>query len=102
MLDNVHHTGKSGTGRQFGRPFPYNIDHLASRHHVEEKASMPVSKPTRSRAILHPIGIIRSTLKNRSGAPRQGSEGAPDAWVEINAPVAHALDGLKAGDEIIV
>lgn len=63
---------------------------------------MPVSKPTRSRAILHPIGIIRSTLKNRSGAPRQGSEGAPDAWVEINAPVAHALDGLKAGDEIIV
>lgn len=53
------------------------------------------------RALLHPIGIIRSTLKARHNAPRQGSEGAPDAWIEIDARLVPALDGLKAGDEII-
>ena len=30
---------------------------------------------------LRPIGIIRSVLTGRADAPRQGSEGAPDAWV---------------------
>ena len=51
---------------------------------------------------LRPIGVIRSTLRARAGAPRQGSEGAPDAWIEINALFLKALDGVKAGDEIIV
>ena len=32
----------------------------------------------------------------------QGSEGAPDAWLELNAFVTDALDGLAAGHEIIV
>ncbi len=41
-------------------------------------------KPKRSeRFDLRPIGVIRSTLKERSEAPKQGSEGAPDAWIEI-------------------
>ena len=40
---------------------------------------------------IHPIGIIRSSLENRKNAPRQGNEGAPDAWLEINAAVADAL-----------
>lgn len=41
-------------------------------------------KPKRSgRFSLRPIGVIHSTLKKRSEAPKQGSEGAPDAWIEI-------------------
>ena len=32
----------------------------------------------------------------------QGSEGAPDAWLEVNASVAAALDGLVPGSEIVV
>lgn len=48
------------------------------------------------------IGVIRSTLKNRKGAPRQGSEGAPDVWLEVDPVVSPALDGLKAGEDIIV
>ena len=52
--------------------------------------------------MLRPIGVIRSTLKDRIGAPRQGSEGAPDAWLEIDPDVAEALEGLSPGDEIIV
>jgi tRNA-Thr(GGU) m(6)t(6)A37 methyltransferase TsaA len=53
-------------------------------------------------AQLRAIGIIRSTIKTRAEAPKQGSEGAPDAWVEVRASVARGLDGLKTGDEIIV
>ena len=56
----------------------------------------------RRRAQLRPIGVIRSRLKKRANAPKQGSEGAPDAWLEINSDVAPGLDGLAAGDEIIV
>lgn len=55
-----------------------------------------------ARAQLRPVGVIRSTIKTPAQAPRQGSEGAPDAWLEVRAFAAAALDGLAAGDEIIV
>jgi len=32
----------------------------------------------------------------------QGSEGAPDAWIDVAPWAAEALDGLAAGDELIV
>jgi tRNA-Thr(GGU) m(6)t(6)A37 methyltransferase TsaA len=51
---------------------------------------------------LNPIGMIRSELKERSKAPKQGSEGAPDAWIEMCPGMKQAVDGLAAGDEIIV
>jgi tRNA-Thr(GGU) m(6)t(6)A37 methyltransferase TsaA len=51
---------------------------------------------------IEPIGVIRSTLTNREAAPRQGEEGAPDAWLELHPAVAAGLDGIVAGDEIIV
>ena len=51
---------------------------------------------------LRPIGVIKSTLKSRSKAPKQGSEGAPDAWLNVHAWAADALHRLAAGDEIIV
>ena len=54
------------------------------------------------RAQLRPIGVIRSSIKNRRDAPKQGSEGAPDAWLEVQPALAQALDGLKPGDEIIL
>ncbi|HKE34125.1 MAG TPA: tRNA (N6-threonylcarbamoyladenosine(37)-N6)-methyltransferase TrmO [Candidatus Acidoferrum sp.] len=56
----------------------------------------------RKRAELRLIGLIRSSIRQRSEAPKQGSEGAPDAWLEVNALVAAGLDGLAVGDEIIV
>ena len=55
-----------------------------------------------SRAQLRPIGVIKSALKSRHGAPKQGSEGAPDAWLEVHSFAAKAIDGLHVGDEIIV
>ena len=39
---------------------------------------------------LDPIGFIRSTVKGREDAPRQGPEGAPDAWLEIEPRFAEA------------
>ena len=48
------------------------------------------------------VGVLQSDLKNRKNAPRQGGEGAPDAWLEVHAFAAPALDGLRVGDEILV
>jgi tRNA-Thr(GGU) m(6)t(6)A37 methyltransferase TsaA len=51
---------------------------------------------------LEPIGFIRSALKRRKNAPRQGAEGAPDAWLEISRRFATGLAGINVGDEMIV
>ena len=51
---------------------------------------------------VRPIGFIRSELKRRGDAPRQGSEGAPDAWLEINAPFADGLRDITAGQQLVV
>lgn len=51
---------------------------------------------------LEPIGFIESPLKNREGAPRQGHEGAPDAWVNVNPKFVEAMHGLAVGDLIIL
>lgn len=48
------------------------------------------------------IGVIHSTLKQRKNAPRQGAEGAPDAWLEVHAFAAPALEGLAVGDAVVV
>jgi tRNA-Thr(GGU) m(6)t(6)A37 methyltransferase TsaA len=53
-------------------------------------------------APLEPVGVIRSALKERKRAPRQGDEGAPDAWLEVRPELATALSGISAGDELLV
>jgi tRNA-Thr(GGU) m(6)t(6)A37 methyltransferase TsaA len=52
--------------------------------------------------LLTPIGSIRSTLRTLEEAPRQSSEGAPDAWLEVEPRFARGLLGLAPGDELIV
>ena len=49
-----------------------------------------------------PIGFIRSDLKTRDEAPRQGPEGAPGAWLEVSPCFAQGLQGVVVGQEIIV
>ena len=51
---------------------------------------------------IESIGVIRSELASLENAPRQGDEGAPDAWLELTAAVAQGLVGIKVGDELIV
>ena len=51
---------------------------------------------------LTPIGWIESPLTDRASAPKQGDEGAPEAWLVLRADVAAGLDGIEPGDEMIV
>ena len=51
---------------------------------------------------LYPPGFLHSPLKDRGEAPNQGREGAPDAWLEVDATVAEGLEGIEVGDELIV
>ena len=51
---------------------------------------------------LVPIGVVSSPLTDPAAAPKQGFEGAPDAWLVLEPRVAAGLDGMRPGDEIIV
>ena len=55
-----------------------------------------------SDARLRPVGVIRSELRALGDAPKQGSEGAPDAWLEVHAWAAEGLEGVGVGDEVLV
>jgi tRNA-Thr(GGU) m(6)t(6)A37 methyltransferase TsaA len=48
------------------------------------------------------IGRVESPLKDRASAPKQGDEGAPEAWLAFEAGFATALDGIAVGDEMLL
>lgn len=48
------------------------------------------------------IGHVRSALQDRATAPRQGNEGAPEAWLEFDPSVATGLRDLHVGEEAIL
>src|SRR5262249_24414871 len=49
-----------------------------------------------------PIGRVESSLTDRGAAPKQGDEGAPDAWLVFEPAVVPGLDGIRPGDRIVV
>jgi len=51
---------------------------------------------------LRPIGRIASPLALLEESPKQGFEGAPDAWLDVEPWASEALLGLAAGDQILV
>jgi tRNA-Thr(GGU) m(6)t(6)A37 methyltransferase TsaA len=51
---------------------------------------------------LTPIGYVDSPLHDRADAPRQGSEGAPDAWIALEPQFAEAARDLRVGDEVLL
>ena len=48
------------------------------------------------------VGIVESPLTDRASAPKQGDEGAPEAWLAFEPAFADALDGIAAGDVLLV
>ncbi len=54
------------------------------------------------RVELVPIGRVSSPLTDLAAAPRQGDEGAPEAWIVLSPAVAAGLEGIGAGDELVV
>ena len=51
---------------------------------------------------LRQIGTVRSPLKDIRDCPRQESEDAPGAWIDIEPEYIDALEGLVPGAEILV
>src|SRR5687768_9794969 len=51
---------------------------------------------------VRPIGRVESSLTSTADAPRQGDEGAPDAYLILDPGVQTGLDGIATGDEIIL
>jgi tRNA-Thr(GGU) m(6)t(6)A37 methyltransferase TsaA len=51
---------------------------------------------------LTPIGWVESPLTERSSAPHQADEGAPEAWLVFAPAVLDGLQGLHAGDQVVV
>jgi len=51
---------------------------------------------------VHPIGQVESPLVDRAIAPKQGFEGAPDAWLVFHPDVLDGIRDLAAGAEIVV
>jgi tRNA-Thr(GGU) m(6)t(6)A37 methyltransferase TsaA len=51
---------------------------------------------------LIPIGWVESPLTDRASAPKQGHEGSPEAWLVFERRVLEGLEGIRAGDEVIV
>ena len=52
--------------------------------------------------LVKPVGWVRSSLERRENAPKQGSEGAPDAWLDMTESVVVALDGLAVGQDVLL
>ena len=52
--------------------------------------------------VVEPIGVVRSSLLSAKSAPKQGTEGAPSAWIDLDARFATALSGLSIGDRLVV
>jgi tRNA-Thr(GGU) m(6)t(6)A37 methyltransferase TsaA len=48
------------------------------------------------------IGAVQSPLKDLDSAPKQGDEGAPEAWLSFSEGMAAGLHGIAAGDELFV
>ena len=51
---------------------------------------------------LRPIGVVESPLRDPGDAPKQGDEGAPDAWLVLDAAVAPGLADLRHGSQVVV
>jgi tRNA-Thr(GGU) m(6)t(6)A37 methyltransferase TsaA len=51
---------------------------------------------------LTPIGRVQSPLTDPATAPKQGHEGAPEAWLVFEPRVLAGLADLRAGDDIFV
>jgi tRNA-Thr(GGU) m(6)t(6)A37 methyltransferase TsaA len=55
-----------------------------------------------ARLEVMPIGVVESELTDRATAPKQGNEGAPEAWLVFEPAVLEGLEGIRPGDQVII
>jgi tRNA-Thr(GGU) m(6)t(6)A37 methyltransferase TsaA len=51
---------------------------------------------------LTPIGHVESSLADPATAPKQGTEGGPDAWLVFEPEVLEALQDIRPGDQVLL
>jgi tRNA-Thr(GGU) m(6)t(6)A37 methyltransferase TsaA len=51
---------------------------------------------------FEPIGVVRSPLRSRKDAPRSARDGAPAAVLELGERFAAALEGVRAGMDLVL
>ena len=51
---------------------------------------------------IRPIGYVESPLVDRGTAPKQGFEGAPDAWLVFNSDAVEGIRDLAVGADVFV
>ena len=51
---------------------------------------------------VHPVGRVDSPLVDRDLAPRQGDEGAPNAWLVFEPAARQGIANFTVGSELIV
>jgi tRNA-Thr(GGU) m(6)t(6)A37 methyltransferase TsaA len=51
---------------------------------------------------LAPVGRVESPLTDPAEAPKQGFEGAPEAWLVFEPAVMEAVADIRPGDELVV
>jgi tRNA-Thr(GGU) m(6)t(6)A37 methyltransferase TsaA len=51
---------------------------------------------------VRPVGRVESPLADRETAPKQGFEGAPDAWLVFDPDVAEGIRDLAVGADVFV
>jgi tRNA-Thr(GGU) m(6)t(6)A37 methyltransferase TsaA len=51
---------------------------------------------------VEPVGRVESPLTDRADAPRQGDEGAPEAWLAFEPRVGEALRDLRPGADVLL
>jgi tRNA-Thr(GGU) m(6)t(6)A37 methyltransferase TsaA len=51
---------------------------------------------------LREIGRVESPLADRDDAPKQGDEGAPEAWIAFDPALVDAFQDLAPGDALLI
>ncbi|MBM0234343.1 tRNA (N6-threonylcarbamoyladenosine(37)-N6)-methyltransferase TrmO [Micromonospora sp. STR1_7] len=52
--------------------------------------------------LVRPVGRVASPLTEAASAPRQGDEGAPEAWLVFDPQVERALRDVRVGADLLV
>jgi tRNA-Thr(GGU) m(6)t(6)A37 methyltransferase TsaA len=51
---------------------------------------------------LREVGRVESPITNKDDAPKQGDEGAPEAWIAFDPALVDAVKDVKPGDTVLV
>jgi tRNA-Thr(GGU) m(6)t(6)A37 methyltransferase TsaA len=84
-------------------PDGHEVRFYTHEHHTESDGVLTVHDPSETAGMaLRAIGRVESPLVDRADAPRQGDEGAPDAWLVFGAEFADGIRDLVPGSSVLV